>query len=349
MTIDPTSSDPPATEPRGSTTGGLPPDFFEAAPSLPPERTIAAVGPADGALPPRTAKPTHRPSQGASDRRTSLPVILVVLVGNVVFFLAGGLAGWAVARKVVQPAQPRAGAPDPLLNELARTVDTKASQHELSGLESNMGKLQSELAALSRELARVEARLDAKPSAPAAAPDLSPLTTKIDDMATVGRKLAPLPAALQTLREHVESLDQRLDALSADVAGFPKQVETALVPVKDQLAARPASEKVSSSEGARRLGAELFREGKFLAAREVFLRLAEDEPDDARLWYFAALSSGLTSGDWRGETERMVLRGVDREKAGTPARAEIDAQFASVKPEQAKQWLDAWRQRARER
>src|SRR5579863_5311915 len=81
-----------------SSTGGLPSDFFDA-PETPVSDRIAPSLPArDPGLPPRVAGPPASP-RVVIERRASLPVVLVVIAGNIVFFLGGGLAGWAAARK----------------------------------------------------------------------------------------------------------------------------------------------------------------------------------------------------------------------------------------------------------
>ena len=89
-----------------------------------------------------------------------------------------------------------------------------------------------------------------------------------------------------------------------------------------------------------------FVTGKYAAVREVFLTLVQNDPNDARLWYFAALANGLTSGDWAGESEGMVRRGLACEQGGKPKRSDIDAQFSTLTKEQGKDWLEEWRKRA---
>ena len=49
---------------------------------------------------------------------------------------------------------------------------------------------------------------------------------------------------------------------------------------------------------------------------------------------------------WKGETERLVTQGVDREKAGKPSKSQIDAAFADLTPETGKDWLAFYRRRA---
>ena len=97
---------------------------------------------------------------------------------------------------------------------------------------------------------------------------------------------------------------------------------------------------------ARDVGAALFRGGKYSAAREVFLTLVQNDPNDARLWYFAALANGVTSGAWTGETEVMVRRGLACEQRGRPKRSDIDAQFSTLTKETGKDWLGEWRKSA---
>ena len=67
-------------------------------------------------------------------------------------------------------------------------------------------------------------------------------------------------------------------------------------------------------------GVEFFQKKKYAEASEVFIGLTKTQPDDARVWYYAALSRGLATQDWKGETERLVTQGVDREKAGKPGK-----------------------------
>ena len=89
-----------------------------------------------------------------------------------------------------------------------------------------------------------------------------------------------------------------------------------------------------------------FREGKYREAYDVFRKLIQSHPDDARVWYYAALSYGLATGDWGKMTETMVQEGVAREKAGKPPKPEIDSAFAGLTKQTGKEWLDYYRRRA---
>jgi tetratricopeptide (TPR) repeat protein len=279
-----------------------------------------------------------------------LPVVLVVIAGNIAFFLGGGLAGWAAARKGAARTEPPAtAATNPPPSEVVRAIDAKASKSAVDALTSRIGEVQLELGTLGRELARLEDRLNARtnaPPAPPAPPDLAPLRTRIDDLVKESQRLSPLTASFQSLRQRVEALDKGLNALRTEVAAVPKQLDASLNALKNAMAPRPAPAQVSEVDMARDFGAALFREGKYAAAREVFLTLAQNYPNDARLWYFAALTNGLSSGDWTGESEGLVRRGLACEQRGSPKRSDIDAQFSTLKKEQGKDWLEEWRKGA---
>ncbi len=95
-----------------------------------------------------------------------------------------------------------------------------------------------------------------------------------------------------------------------------------------------------------RAGVELFHEKSYDQASEVCAGLIKTQPDDARVWYYAVLSRGLATRDWKGETEWLVTQGVAREKAGKPDKPRIDAAFADLTPETGHDWLAFYRRRA---
>jgi TolA-binding protein len=329
-----------------SSTGGLPPDFFDVPESPASDRHAGSLPARDAPLPPRLAGAPASP-RVVIERRASLPVVLVVIAGNIVFFLGGGLAGWAAARKGAARTEPPAmAATNSPMSEVVRAIDAKASKSAVDALTSRIGEVQLELGTLGRELARIEDRLNARTNAPPAPPDLAPLGTRIDDLVAESQKLSPLPATFESLRQRVDALDKGLNALRTEIAGVPKQLDASLNALKDAMVSRSAPVQVSPADIARNVGAALFREGKYPAAREVFLVLLQNDPNDARLWYFAALANGLTSGNWAGDSEGMVRRGLACEQRDMPKRSDIDAQFSTLTKEQGKDWLEEWRKRA---
>jgi TolA-binding protein len=346
MAENPSNRNPLETDETLSSTGGLPPDFFDVPESPASDRHAQSLPARDAPLPPRLAGAPASP-RVVIERRASLPVVLVVIAGNIVFFLGGGLAGWAAARKGAARTEPPAtAATNSPLSEVVRAIDAKASKSAVDALTSRIGEVQLELGTLGRELARLEDRLNARTNAPPAPPDLAPLRTRIDHLVEASQRLSPLPATFESLRQRVDALDKGLNAVRTEVAAVPKQLDASLHALKDAMVSRSAPDQVSPADIARDLGAALFREGKYPAAREVFLTLVQNYPNDARLWYFAALANGLTSGDWTGESEGMVRRGLACEQRGRPKRSDIDAQFSTLTKEQGKDWLEEWRKRA---
>src|SRR6478609_5866798 len=151
MAGNPMNRNPLETDETLSSTGGLPPDFFDVRES-PASETHAQPLPArDVPLPPRFAGAPASP-RVVIERRASLPVVLVVIAGNILFFLGGGLARWTAARKDVARTEPLAtAATNPPLSEVVRAIDAKASKSALDALTSRIGEVQSELGTLGRE------------------------------------------------------------------------------------------------------------------------------------------------------------------------------------------------------
>jgi predicted Zn-dependent protease len=103
---------------------------------------------------------------------------------------------------------------------------------------------------------------------------------------------------------------------------------------------------VGVADAAMGQGVDLFKAGKYKEASDVFRKLTESNPDDARVWYYAALSRGSATKDWGGETTRLVEKGIEREKAGTPDSAKIDSVFTDLNAA-FRPWLDAYRKMAK--
>ena len=237
------------------------------------------------------------------------------------------------------------------MSEVVRAIDAKASKKRAAGRSGRRASAKcgwSSAPPKRAELVRLEDRLNARTNAPPALPappDLAPLRTRIDDLVKESQKLSPLAATFDSLRQRVDALDKGQNALRTEVAAVPKQLDASLNALKDAMASRSAPVQVSPADITRELGAALFRDGKYPAARDVFLTLVQVYPNDARLWYFAALANGLTSEKWAGDTEDMVRKGLACEQRGSPKGSDINAQFSTLTKEQGKDWLGEWRKR----
>ena len=182
---------------------------------------------------------------------------------------------------------------------------------------------------------------------------LRTLQVKVGELAREVDDLAGLPADLGRLEEAIEGLKLQVQAGRATdtppaAPSTPKMTvpRDVLPPAARSSANDPAVIDLRTMpEAALRQGMERFRRGEYAEARDVFRKLTEDHPEDARAWYFEALANGLASGSWGGETARLVREGLAREQAGTPSTAAIDGALAGLGEVQGRDWLRAYRSR----
>lgn len=220
----------------------------------------------------------------------------------------------------------------------------------------DVSKLGSQVAALASSLDRLEKKVDNLPK-PVLPIDLNPIHVELDELGRSMAKLAPLPERTQRMDEGVQhlelgmnksaeelvSLKDMMKQLLTGLASFKAEFKQAIAALSKLIQTTPASTGMSAIE----LGAKFFiDDSKHREAAEVFRLLVSGNPQDARVYYFAALANGVTTNNWGGETVRYVATGVELEKAGKPERAEIDAAFVGI-PIQFTNWLNSYRQRAR--
>jgi hypothetical protein len=226
----------------------------------------------------------------------------------------------------------------------------KEKDSAVTALSSSVDALKAEVAALTKEVKDLEGRLEGHPK-PAPPSDLAPLQRKVDEVATATQAVASLPRKVSELDGRLGELDkllqEKIAAVRNDLAGVKgelKRVGETAASTPSTGATRPVDVNVEGQ--AMSQGAELFKAGKYREAGEVFRTAEANDPKDARVWYYAALSHGMATNQWNGETERLVNKGVEREKVGTPRSSEIDSEFAKL-PSAQKNWLDYYRKNAR--
>ena len=204
------------------------------------------------------------------------------------------------------------------------------------------------------------------------------LTKDLDETAELPAQFRDLEHRLSSLEQQVKSLrpdaapessspekNQSQDRSPSDADGSPSagDAKTKGASALQDDAAPPAdadeagsSDEAPSEEGqpdeadvndddaTMDLGAELFENGRYAQARDVFRRLQKERPHDARVWYYSALANGLVTHVWDGETQRLFEKGAERERAGTPARERISAAFEKLNSSKAKEELSHYRQ-----
>jgi hypothetical protein len=278
------------------------------------------------------------PAPSAHDDAPRHPVFPIVLGGVMVLSL---IAAWiANSKPTAEPAGAAtpaavAAAPDPGKPDVVALVpdaDSKGLKGEIDGLKADLKTLQD--------------RIEALPKL-APGPDLGPLSSKIGDLSKDTEALAVLPKKVDDLDQRLGSFDKTLVALRGEIDTFKNELKKPIEPaVTTPEPAKPDNTTVTDT--AVDQGAGLFKAGKYKEASEAFQKLTGTSPNDARVWYFAALSSGSSTNQWTGETTRLAEKGVELEKAGSPDSAKIDAAFAELNPA-FKPWFDYFRKTAKAR
>jgi len=290
--------------------------FDDAPPPLKPP------APATLATPP--PKPPSRPAE--PPRHSPFPVIMGLLM---IATLAGS---WFISRET---AKSTAAAPAP---EAKGEVTDKPAPPPAPAEDPKA--LKGDVDALAKRIDAIQAKLDGMPKAGAAA-DLKPLEEKVAHLAKVPDMVAPLPKKLDDLNGRIGSIGKELDGLKAEVAALKKAPEPAAT------TPTPAPADVDVAGQAMGQAVDLFKKGKYKEAADAFRKLAQDEGNDARVWYYAALANGLATRNWTGETADLVKKGMEREKAGSPATDKIDAVFTDLTTKTGKDWLAGYRKLAR--
>jgi len=261
------------------------------------------------------------------------PLFPMVLGGVMLLSL---IAAWiANSNPVEAPAAttPAAVAAAPETEKpTAPDAESKALKAEIDGLRADLKALQDRIEALPK---------------PAPAPDLGPLNSKLADLSKDTESLAVLPKKVDDLDQRLGSFDKTLVALRGEIDTFKNELKKPVDPaVTTPDSAKPDDAKVA--DAAVDQGAGLFKAGKYKEASVAFQKLTETSPTDARVWYYAALSRGSATSQWTGETLKLFDKAVEREKAGTPDSAKIDAAFSDLNPV-FKPWIDAYRKVAKPR
>jgi len=281
--------------------------------------------------PPVAVAPVHTPPPPSSPPEplvhSPFPVIMSLL-------MAGTLgAAWYVSKQKEAPAT----APAPAADAKPATDDKKP---EVASTPVEDPKaLKGDVDALTKRIDAIQAKLDGMPKVGAAA-DLKPLEEKVAHLAKVPDMVAPLPKKLDDLNGRIGSIGKELDGLKAEVAALKK------VPEPAATTPTPGPADVDVAGQAMGQAVDLFKKGKYKEAADAFRKLSQDEGNDARVWYYAALANGFATGNWKGDTEAYVKKGIEREKAGSPPPDRIDAVFTDLTTQTGKDWLAGYRKKA---
>jgi tetratricopeptide (TPR) repeat protein len=295
----------------------------------------------------------RRPTEGSAGRGPAN-----VLISAVLALLFGGAGAWAYERFLAQP-------------KLDRSAEASASKSEDAETTKALARLDDRINSLSNQHKQLESRIESIPK-PAPAPDLAPLEQKVarvdglskqfdaipNQFEAISKVLDPLPEKIAQDERKIKELDAKLEELrkeSRTLGTRPaasRNVEGSPSAASGRSTAQPTGNPSPRSEvgglvdSALERGQSLFREGRYQEAYKAFQNSLQSDSDDARIWYYAALSYGFSTGEWRGQTEQMVQQGIALEKAGKPQKSQIDSAFTGLTKETGKEWLAFYRQRA---
>ena len=183
-----------------------------------------------------------------------------------------------------------------------------------------------------------------------------------DRINELSQTVTQMPAQFDSINQRLGTLSKMEDANSSSrVDGIDKRVEDLSKSIEAIRAGMNSSPRRSGNAGASagssrvedvnieglamEQAVELFNAKKYTEAKDAFMKLQAVFPNDARVWYYSALANGFSTGKWLGETERMVETGLDKEKAGQPSTAKVDAIFANLTPSTGRDWLAGYRKR----
>lgn len=227
--------------------------------------------------------------------------------------------------------------------------DDSASASQIPGFTSadDAEALKKQLKHLDDRIDRLGQRIDrATRPEDQTPPVLHTLQVQMNDLAREIDELAGLPAHLHRLDRQIASLDEQLKTLRSQLATTDESSGVGL----GAAAGAPSPPSVAGgNDPTLELAIGLFQEGQFSQSRQVLRRLQREYPKDARVWYFSALANALASGDWKGETELLVEKGVECERSGTLSKAEIDLALSVLTPSTGGEWLARHRRDARPR
>ncbi len=280
-------------------------------------------------------------------------VLMVAAIGAAILFNSN--ATKETPAPAAPPAAPPAAAP-------AAETPAPGGSDALAG---DVKSLKGEIEKLTGQLKDLSAKVDGlpKPTPPA---DLKPIQAKIDDLTKtfasvegVSEKLDKIDTQVKSLDSGVKSATDKVSALSADVkkaadaaakaeadAAKAMSGAAAAVPAATTAATptSPAAVKPDEDKTASDLaqGADLFKAGKYKEADEVFKKLADSSPKDARVYYYAALANGMTTGGWQTSSVKIATTGAELEKSGATKPADVDAAFSGLSAD-LKPWLAYFR------
>jgi len=238
------------------------------------------------------------------------------------------------------PADPSTAAPavdlGPLQKQLDELTNSLAgaggASEKLQSLDTKLGSLESSLTSIKGTVGELEGKAadaarDVLAMAPAAPRTEGPKPVMVPaPESTPAQEAAPKPNATP---EPPPDLSPKSDSVAQAES---RPLTPAPLPLENE---EPSANTIPGLDE----GVNLFKQGKYQEAFKVFEKLATTNGQDARVWYYAALSHGIATRDWGPATTKLLVKGIQQEKAGSPSSEVIDAAFRDLTSGTGKEWL----------
>ena len=241
------------------------------------------------------------------------------------------------------PAAANAAAADP------KSTPETAFSASSAMITGDVKDLKGQLDALGGQLKGLVAKVDGLPKSPEPL-DLAPVQGKIEELSksagtvvALSEKVVKLDERLGGIDGTIKAVNEKVAALSDELKKVAEAPKTAPLVTATAEAVKPEADKTAAGLTE---GAELFKAGKYKEASEVFKKLEAADAKDARVYYYAALSNGLSTNIWKDETLKSAAKGAELEKAGVTKPEDVDATFNDL-PVTLKPWLTFFRKAAK--
>ncbi len=319
-------------------------EFDPEGPSPVPPLTGGAIDYDPKPVPPPPPRPVALPTtpvQSSSGPAIVMSLILTAL--GIGAFFAGKSMEESAPPATPPPATAEAK-PEPAA-DAAKPAEPSPTPPAETAVAAADAPMKDDLAALSKRIDDLKAAVEADPKNDAES--LKPLQAKVDELAKLPEMVAPMTKRLDDLDGRLNEMGTSFDAMKTEVAALKTSPAPSPAPAAAAAAEEPRTEDVNTADAAMGQAVDLFKQGKYKEANDAFVKLSQDDANDARVWYYAALSNGLATRAWKGDTETYVKKGVEREKAGSPTADKIDPVFAELTKTTGKDWLAGWRKLAK--
>lgn len=320
---------------------------------------IAAASPAPASNPPlvngsRAGAMADAPLHATSAHPKRGSVLGSILASAVISLVFGGVGAWVFLTYLMPTVAPEGSSAPADSN--AGAAPAAAATAPAGPSSDDLKQLTKEIDDVSTRLDRLQERFSAVPR-PEAPTDLSKLQQEIDALEKDNESYTSLPGRVSALSDRIAALEQAVAATRNEPNSTGGQAKKSSGPPRPPLTmatrrdvtapGQPPADNENDIRPDLAQAAQLFRTGKYTEARDLCAMLEEAHSQDARVWYYGALANGLATGRWDKETERLASKGVERERAGTPGKSEIDDALSRLTPTSGREWLLAVRRGAR--